>query len=96
MNKWKVIIEGVEDEIDVQQDIYALAHKYGAISYSVSEGRDLASISFSSENEAKDFDEIILRLTPHYEEMIDGIVSSIPANNSTPIFTSSQTAIIST
>jgi len=34
------------------------------------------------ENEANEFDEIILRLIPHYKEMIDGMVSSIPAENS--------------
>ncbi len=74
MNKWKVIIEGVEDEIDVQQDIYALAHKYGAISYSVSEGRDLASISFSSENEAKDF-----RFIYENDRPISGVITEIKA-----------------
>lgn len=30
------------------------------------------------ESEAKEFDKIILRLIPHYSEMIDGMVSSIP------------------
>ena len=34
------------------------------------------------ESEAKEFDEIILRLIPHYEEMIDGMVASIPVENS--------------
>ncbi len=37
------------------------------------------------EDEAKEFDEIILRLIPHYKEMIDGMVSSIPADNSSNI-----------
>ncbi len=30
------------------------------------------------EEEAKEFDKIILRLVPYYSEMIDGIVSAIP------------------
>jgi tRNA (cmo5U34)-methyltransferase len=34
------------------------------------------------ESEAKEFDEIILRLIPHYEEMIDGMVASIPVKKS--------------
>jgi tRNA (cmo5U34)-methyltransferase len=34
------------------------------------------------ESEAKEFDEIILRLIPHYEEMIDGMVASIPTKKS--------------
>ncbi|WP_413112566.1 class I SAM-dependent methyltransferase [Thaumasiovibrio sp. DFM-14] len=37
------------------------------------------------EEEAQEFDEIILKLIPHYLEMIDSMISSIPFDRSKPI-----------
>ncbi len=37
------------------------------------------------EEEAKEFDKIILRLIPYYSEMIDGMVSAIPLQRSSAI-----------
>jgi len=37
------------------------------------------------EEEAKEFDEIILKLIPHYGDMIDALISSIPFEHDSPI-----------
>ncbi len=37
------------------------------------------------EEEAKEFDEIILKLIPHYEDMIDALISSIPFEHNSSI-----------